>query len=655
MKKFLLIFILALSARMIYSQNPSTTCAGAVPFTINGACANLGGGTWPFNMTTNNAGGDVYTGGACSGTENRVAYYSITTGAAPENITITASNSNRNLALNVYSGGCAGPFNNVGCANANGSGAGSETVSFISTPLTTYIIEVICLSNNNMNLTNFCVTSTPFVVPNDNPCTATALAVNTSCGFTNTTNIGATASANPSPGCAGYAGGDVWFTVTVPASGTVNFDSDDLVMLDGGMAVYSGPNCSTLTLIAGACDDNSSANGLMPALTVTGQTPGATLWVRFWENGNNNNGSFGICAYDLPPASPTNCNGAYPVCNDASFAGNSSGFGTQELNAGNRGCLSTDEHQTTWFGFSPALTGTIQLNINPTAGAVDYDFAIWGPYPPGSGCPVTGAPLRCSYAAETGTTGLLTGAVDLTEGASPATTPRFVESIVIGAAQLGQVYYLVVDNYTSNTTPFTLDWSLSTPGMLDCTPPLPAEILSFNATAFDTYNQIHWATQSEINTSHFILEKSIDAVNFTELKRTAAAENSNVVVNYNETDPNPYPTSYYRLKQVDKNGDFKYYGPISITNEHLSAISIQNIYPNPADESFKIDLFSKEALNADLNIFDIYGRTVYSTTLEVIGLNTFDIQSSDWKPGVYTIKVENDEHHFQHIERIIIK
>jgi hypothetical protein len=325
------------------------------------------------------------------------------------------------------------------------------------------------------------------------------------------------------------------------------------------------------------------------------------------------------------------------------------------LNAANRGCLSTDEHQTTWFGFSPVLTGTIQLNINPTAGAVDYDFAIWGPYPPGSGCPVTGAPIRCSYAAETGTTGLLTGAGDNSEGATPALTPRFVNSIVITPAELGQIYYLVVDNYTSNTTPFTLDWSLSAPGMLDCTPPLPAEILSFNATAFDTYNQIHWATQSEVNTSHFILEKSVDAVNFTELTRTAAAENSNVVVNYNETDPNPYPTNYYRLKQVDKNGDFKYYGPISITNEQLSAISIQNIYPNPADESFKIDLFSKEALNADVNIFDIYGRTVYSTTLEVIGLNTFDIQSSDWKPGVYTIKVINDEHHFQHIERIIIK
>lgn len=146
---------------------------------------------------------------------------------------------------------------------------------------------------------------------NDNCTTAIALTVNSTCTYTTYTNSNATATTAPStppaPGCSSYLGGDVWFKVVVPATGVLNLDSTQGTMTDGGMAVYSGA-CGGLTLIA--CDDDSSVNGLMPALSLSGLTPASTVYIRFWEYGNDNNGTFGICASTpspcvAPTAQPT--------------------------------------------------------------------------------------------------------------------------------------------------------------------------------------------------------------------------------------------------------------------------------------------------------------------------------------------------------------
>src|SRR5688572_9642169 len=137
-----------------------------------------------------------------------------------------------------------------------------------------------------MTLTKRCIIILFFVVgfiaevkaqvpANDEPCNATPLTVGTACTFTQYTNANATNTTSvPSPGCAFYSGGDVWFSAVVPASGNIMFDANTGGITDGGMAVYSGP-CSSPTLLG--CDDDGSANGLMPSLSFTGLTPGSTV------------------------------------------------------------------------------------------------------------------------------------------------------------------------------------------------------------------------------------------------------------------------------------------------------------------------------------------------------------------------------------------
>lgn len=165
---------------------------------------------------------------------------------------------------------------------------------------------------------------------NDDPCNAIALTVESSCYFLSYSNAAATDTGGvPNPGCAGYAGGDVWFTFIMPYTGyhTV-IEMGAAGITDGGMAVYTGLDCNSLSLVS--CDDNSGP-GNMPMLTIEDgcgfQNAGTTFWVRVWENGNNNNGTFDICAYSTGPNTPpgtSSCNGnliAGDACCDAILLG----------------------------------------------------------------------------------------------------------------------------------------------------------------------------------------------------------------------------------------------------------------------------------------------------------------------------------------------
>jgi subtilisin-like proprotein convertase family protein len=219
---------------------------------------------------------------------------------------------------------------------------------------------------------------------NDNPCNATPLTVGTSCVYINSTNVNATASAGvPAPGCANYSGADVWFSAVVPASGIIVFDSNIGTMINGAMAAYSG-SCGSLTLIN--CNNNGSTNGLMPALTIAGQAPGSTIWIRFWSPGSNNNGTFSICASTIAPCNPANinssCTSADPFCAGATTNLCNTTNVPSLGGGGIYGCLGSAPNPAFYF-LNIATSGPIDLLISQqtiNGVGIDVDFVMWGPF-----------------------------------------------------------------------------------------------------------------------------------------------------------------------------------------------------------------------------------------------------------------------------------
>lgn len=235
--------------------------------------------------------------------------------------------------------------------------------------------------NPPIGIDNISLVSEMLMPPsNDDPCNATVLTVGAGCAFTASTTFGATDTTGvPAPGCASYNGGDVWFEVTVPASGNLVIDTIDGEITDSGMAVYSvTAACPTPTLALVECDDDDSTNGFMSLISLTGRTPGETLYIRFWEFDNDNPGTFGICASE-PAGPPVNdeCSGAISLTSTltCSYAPYTNESATDSAGVPAPGCGFYSGGDV-WFSYVVNATGELTIDTQ-TGDITDSGMAVY--------------------------------------------------------------------------------------------------------------------------------------------------------------------------------------------------------------------------------------------------------------------------------------
>ncbi|TLV00729.1 putative type IX secretion system sortase PorU2 [Dyadobacter luticola] len=134
---------------------------------------------------------------------------------------------------------------------------------------------------------------------------------------------------------------------------------------------------------------------------------------------------------------------------------------------------------------------------------------------------------------------------------------------------------------------------------------LPVDLVSFSAVPLGPDKvEVTWKTSSEINNSHFIVERSYNAKNFEEIGRLEGNGSTSDANLYTFLDAKPLSgKSYYRLTQVDesyKNTD----GVLVEGTKTLSRIvsvdrkgtELISVYPNPSVEFVDI------AINAPVNV-----------------------------------------------------
>ena len=353
-------------------------CAGAIPLTVN---SNLLCAVTTVGSTASALPSTGVPAPTCGATGvNDDVWYSFVAVQPFHTISLTGiSGIVTDMVMTVYSGANCGALTQLQCSDPN-------TMSLNGlVPGQTYYVRVWTFTATVGSFANFtiCVGTPPPPPANDDACNAITLNVaeNGACNFQTFTNQSATGSNVPSPGCASYSGGDVWFRLTVPCSGSIIIDSRPGVMTDGGMAIYSG-TCGNLTFIE--CDDDDSPNGLMPRISRTGLVPGSTLWVRFWEYGNDNNGTFDICASIPPPAPPAStCATAQPFCTSTNPFTVPNITDQPSLGGGGvYGCLATTPNPTFYY-LQIQNSGNIDITISQTSNtgtALDVDFIVWGPF-----------------------------------------------------------------------------------------------------------------------------------------------------------------------------------------------------------------------------------------------------------------------------------
>lgn len=97
--------------------------------------------------------------------------------------------------------------------------------------------------------------------------------------------------------------------------------------------------------------------------------------------------------------------------------------------------------------------------------------------------------------------------------------------------------------------------------------PLPVELTYFEGLEYPTFNKILWGTASEHNSDYFEIQRSSDGENWETVGIKTASINSTTKIKYNFLDSfDELVINYYRLKQVDYDGQYKMYGPIALDN-----------------------------------------------------------------------------------------
>jgi len=175
------------------------------------------------------------------------------------------------------------------------------------------------------------------------------------------------------------------------------------------------------------------------------------------------------------------------------------------------------------------------------------------------------------------------------------------------------------------------------------TNPLPVELVSFSAAVNGNVITLNWSTSTEINNRGFEIERSTDDKNFQSVGFISGYGTTTEQKYYSFTDNNLVNGNYfYRLKQIDNDGTFKYSNSINVDVVTIDDYSLSQNYPNPFNPVTSIQYKLPEAGFVTLKIYDILGNEV--TTLvnenQESGSYTINADLSSLSSGTYIYELK---------------
>ncbi|NUN70698.1 MAG: VCBS repeat-containing protein [Bacteroidetes bacterium] len=147
--------------------------------------------------------------------------------------------------------------------------------------------------------------------------------------------------------------------------------------------------------------------------------------------------------------------------------------------------------------------------------------------------------------------------------------------------------------------------------------PLPVELTSFTAVPNSRGVELRWNTANELNNAGFEIERK----GSTHRSKDSAGQwirigfveghgTSNAPQQYSFIDGAGRGTVLYRLKQVDRDGNFTYSPSVEVNSAVPSVFALEQNYPNPFNPSTTIAYQIPAVGRVKMSVFDALGREV---------------------------------------------
>ncbi|MEO8719511.1 MAG: T9SS type A sorting domain-containing protein [Ginsengibacter sp.] len=174
--------------------------------------------------------------------------------------------------------------------------------------------------------------------------------------------------------------------------------------------------------------------------------------------------------------------------------------------------------------------------------------------------------------------------------------------------------------------------------------PTPVELVSFTALQTGNAVNLDWSTSQELNNNYFLVERNADGNSgWIALTKVNGAGNSQMVRNYHVVDANPLSgINYYRLKQVDMNGDYQY---SRIVNAKIDGQrTFVSVLANPFHNNLSINFVNANIQLVSARLTDITGKQVASEQWSIPNGNSRKDFSNvnNLQQGVYILTIRNN-------------
>ncbi|MBI3233327.1 MAG: T9SS type A sorting domain-containing protein, partial [Bacteroidetes bacterium] len=181
-------------------------------------------------------------------------------------------------------------------------------------------------------------------------------------------------------------------------------------------------------------------------------------------------------------------------------------------------------------------------------------------------------------------------------------------------------------------------------GIGDNTTVLPIDLVSFTVAADGFNAQLKWSTASEKNNKLFEIERSTNGQQFEKIDEVKGVGNSYQLHQYDYTDLKvltDYAKVYYRLKQIDFDGTYKYSSIEYIQKAYQNKVNT-SIYPQPAKQQLYVNTNLSFGFNYTIHAAD--GRVVLTGNSNTPNLV---IDVSKLTNGNYILRIADGENNVQ--------
>jgi len=514
----------------------------------------------------------------------------------------------------------------------------------------------------------------------------TGLASNASATYNLITNNASTTS----PGGTSVAGGPYYYYCVFTPSGT---GCNPVTTNTAAVTIYAAPTSASITEAINPC-----SGGYVTAVDITGGTSPYTfdLSCSGWYTGPVPIQIDASGAATCTLGSVTDAHGC--PCN--SVTGNPVTFGTRSLTTGGTEPCPIPAHTTqNFFDATARLMATVTSGataLGSTSITVAVDTSVQKtPTSPSAGYPdystnaqsylqrhfvitptTSAAANICLYISDSEVNNLVTASASDNHGA-----PAFYQTFAANLSNANITKYnggagsgtqqtpgnhasppvvitsiIATHNPTVDGTQYINTWSLcfnvgSFSGFYINASnvhndPLPVTLITFTATAIDNkYIELDWATASETDNSGFQIERGTDGIVYDAVGWAAGHGTSSTINNYQYEDLTALPGMlyYYRLKQIDVDGNFVYSNIASASLTGSSSFNLENLFPNPASNEVSIGVISNINTTAVIIITDMLGRTILKEDWPLaIGYNTNQFGISTVPAGEYEVTIYTD-------------